>query len=188
LRDGTYLALRLEVAQRGRKLRIRKVEKMGTARRLNNPFTGDKGDKCFGCSKTNPHGLHLEFAVEGDAVVCRWKPDVRFQSWDGVLHGGITTTILDETAGWATMHRFQRSAMTTRIEVRFLKPARVDGPFIVSRARYVGQVNEKIARFHATLENADGIVCAEAEADYYVMDEERSKAMGFTACEAGGEA
>lgn len=161
---------------------------MDTARRLDNPFTGGAGDKCFGCSKTNPHGLHLEFAADGEAVVCRWRPDARFQSWDGVLHGGITATILDETAGWATMRRFRRAAMTTRLDVRFLKPARVDGPFLVARARYVGPVNGKIARFHATLENADGVVCAEADADYYVMDEERSKAMGFTSCAARGEA
>ena len=155
---------------------------METARLLSNPFTGDVGDKCFGCSKTNSHGLHLEFAEDGDSVFCRWKPDARFQSWDGVLHGGITTTILDETAGWATMRRFQRSAMTTRIEVKFLKPARIDTAFFVSRAKYVCQVNEKIVRFHATLEDADGVVCAEADADYYVMDEQRSKAMGFTSC------
>ena len=157
------------------------------AKMLSNPFTGGKGDKCIGCSKTNSHGLHLEFAEDGDGVVCRWKPDARFQSWDGVLHGGITSTIIDETAGWATMHRFQRSAMTTRIDIRFLKPARIDTPFFVSKAKYVCQVNEKIARFHATLEDADGVLCAEADADYYVMDEKRSKEMGFTSCEASSQ-
>lgn len=157
------------------------------ARPLKSPFTGGRGDKCFGCSKENPHGLHLEFEEDGDGVVCRWKPDPRFQSWDGVLHGGISTTILDETAGWATMRRFRRSAMTTRIDVKFLKPVFVDVPFIVSRAKYAGQVNEKIARFRATIENAEGAVCVEADADYYVMDEERSRAMGFTSdwCDDG---
>ena len=152
--------------------------------RLKSPFTGDKGDKCFGCSATNPHGLHLEFFEDGDDVVCRWKPAPRFQSWDGVLHGGITATILDETAGWAAMRRFQRSAMTTRLDIRYLKPVLVDGGFIVARARYNCQVKEKIARFCATLENAAGVVLAEADADYYIMDEERSRAMGFTECSA----
>ena len=65
---------------------------------MKNPFTDGRGDKCFGCSKANPHGLGLEFAEDGAGVVCRWRPDVRFQSWDGVLHGGITATILDETS------------------------------------------------------------------------------------------
>ena len=147
---------------------------------LKNPFTGGRGDKCFGCSQTNPHGLRLSFAEDGDGVVCRWRPDARFQSWDGVLHGGITTTILDETAGWAVMRRFQRAAMTTRIDVRFLKPVPVGDTVVVARARYASRVNEKIVRFHATLENAAGTVCVEADADYYVMDEARSRAMGFT--------
>jgi len=155
--------------------------------RLKNPFTGNRGDKCFGCSSTNPHGLHLELETDGDDVVCRWKPDARFQSWDGVLHGGITATILDETAGWAVMRRFQRAAMTTRLDVKFLKPVPVGDPFIVARARYVGRVNEKIVKFHATLENASGVVCVEADADYYVMDEGRSRDMGFTSCETQRE-
>jgi len=154
---------------------------------LRNPFTGNKGDKCFGCSQTNVHGLHLELEEDGDGVVCRWKPDARFQSWDGILHGGITATILDETAGWAVMRRFQRAAMTTRLDVKFLKPVPVGDPFIVARAHYTGRVNEKIVKFHATLENASGVVCVEADADYYVMDEERSRAMGFTTCETQRE-
>ena len=152
---------------------------------LKNPFADGRGDKCFGCSKANPHGLGLVFAEDSDGVVCRWRPDARFQSWDGILHGGITTTILDETAGWAVMRRFQRTAVTTRIEVRFLKPVPVGDACIVARARYVDRVNEKVVRFHAVLENALGDTCAEAEAEYYVMDEARSREMGFTACVAG---
>ena len=78
------------------------------------------------------------------------------------------------------MRRFHRAAMTTRIDVRYLKPLRVDDGCIIARAQYSGPVNEKIARFRATLENAAGVVCAEANADYYIMDEERSREMGFT--------
>lgn len=146
---------------------------------MQSPFTGGGGDKCFGCSPTNQYGLHLQFAEDGEGVRCRWEPEARFQSWDGVLHGGITATILDETAGWAAMRRFLRSAMTTRIDVRYLKPVRVDDGCIIVRAHYSEAVNEKIARFRATLENAAGVVCVEADADYYIMDEVRSRAMGF---------
>ena len=35
--------------------------------------------------------------------------------------------------------------------------------------------------------SADGVICAEADADYYVMDEKRSKEMGFTSCEASSQ-
>lgn len=147
---------------------------------LQSPFAGIRGDKCFGCSPSNQNGLHLQFAEDGEGVKCRWEPEARFQSWDGVLHGGITATILDETAGWAAMRRFHRAAMTTRIDVRYLKPVRVDDGCVIARAKYSEAVNEKIARFRATLENAAGVVCAEADADYYVMDQVRSRAMGFT--------
>jgi acyl-coenzyme A thioesterase PaaI-like protein len=132
-------------------------------------------------------GLRLRFAEEGGQVVCRWVPDRRWQGWDGVLHGGIATTVLDETAGWAVLRRFQRVAMTTRIEVKFLHPTPAEGAELVSRAWFTGRVNEKIVALHATLEDGSGTICAEADAEYYVMDEERSRAMGFTACVPEGE-
>lgn len=157
-------------------------EGQGGRRMLRNPFGGTRGHDCFGCSAKNDAGLHLRFAEEGEWVTCRWKPDVRFQGWDGVLHGGIVTTILDETSGWAVLRKYQRAAMTTRIEVKFLHPTPATDPVLVARARVAGRVNEKIVTAKATLEDASGTVCAEAEADYYVMDEARSKAMGFTAC------
>ena len=128
-------------------------------------------------------GLHLKLENDGGGAMCRWKPDARFQSWDGVLHGGITATILDETAGWAAMRRFRRAAMTTRLDVRYLKPVAISDDFIVARARYSDRVNEKIVRFRATLENSAGVVCAEADADYYIMDEARSRAMGIEVVE-----
>ena len=34
------------------------------------------------------------------------------------------------------------------------------------------------------MENDAGVVLAEADADYYIMNEERSRAMGFTECAA----
>lgn len=152
---------------------------------LSNPFREGKGHDCFGCAPDRETGLRLRFAEEdGGRVVCRWTPDVRWQGWDGVLHGGIATTVLDETAGWAVLRRYQRAAMTTRIEVKFLHPAPATGVELVATAWFTGRVNEKIVSLHATLADAEGTVCAEADADYYVMDEERSRAMGFTSCEA----
>lgn len=149
---------------------------------MSNPFKGETGHDCFGCAQGREVGLRLRFAEEGEQMVCRWTPDRRWQGWDGVLHGGIATTVLDETAGWVVLRRFQRAAMTTRIEVKFLHPTPAEGGELVARAWMTGRVNEKIVAVHATLEDVGGLVCAEADAEYYVMDEARSRAMGFTAC------
>ena len=154
-----------------------------TSHPLPNPFKGTRGHDCFGCSPRNPHGLHLRFFEEGDRIVCRWTPDPRFQSWDGVLHGGIVATILDETAGWAVLRRFRRVAMTTRLDIRFLHPAHVSDPFLLAAAWYTGRVNDHVVTLRATLSDASGTLCAEADAEYYVMDAARSRAMGFTVCE-----
>ncbi len=148
---------------------------------LRNPFENVPGHDCFGCSPNHPHGLRLRFFEDGDRVFCRWKPDPRFQSWDGILHGGIIAAILDETAGWTVLHRFRRVAMTTRLDIKFLHPARISSPVLVATAWLAGRRNEKIVTLHATLADDSGTLCAEADADYYVMDDARSRAMGFTA-------
>ena len=151
-------------------------------RPLRNPFEYARGHDCFGCSPKNPRGLRLRFFEDGDRVFCRWKPDPLYQSWDGVLHGGIIAAILDETAGWTVLRRFQRATMTTRLDVKFLKPTYVTDSFLVATAWLAGRRNGKIVVLHATLADSSGAVCAEADADYYVMDDARSRAMGFTAC------
>lgn len=152
-------------------------------RPLRNPFEDARGHDCFGCSPRNPHGLRLRFFEDGDRVVCRWKPDPRFQSWDGILHGGIIAAILDETAGWTVLRRFQCATMTTHLDVKFLHPALVTDSFLTAAAWPIGRRNEKIVVLRATLSDSSGTLCAEAETDYYLMDPARSRAMGFTSCE-----
>ena len=148
-------------------------------RPLPNLFEGTSAHDCFGCAQHHPHGLRLRFVEDGDRVVCRWKPDSAFQSWNGILHGGIIAAILDETAGWTVLHRFHCAAMTTRLDVKFLHPALVSDSFLSAAAWPVGRRNEKIVVLRATLSDSSGTLCAEAEADYYLMDPARSRAMGF---------
>jgi uncharacterized protein (TIGR00369 family) len=50
-----------------------------------------------------------------------WTPDPCFQGWDGILHGGIVTAILDEAMAYAAMSIAGHSA-TTEINVVFKRP------------------------------------------------------------------
>lgn len=51
---------------------------------------------CFGCSKSNPIGLQLEFKRDGEDFYCDFTPREEFQGYPGMLHGGIIATLLDE--------------------------------------------------------------------------------------------
>ena len=53
-------------------------------------------DWCFGCGRLNPCGLKLEFSeLDGDYVT-HFTGRPEHQGYDGIMHGGIISTLLDE--------------------------------------------------------------------------------------------
>jgi acyl-coenzyme A thioesterase PaaI-like protein len=77
---------------------------------------------CFVCGTENPHGLGAVFYDDGQKVWTELQTADHHQSWPGVLHGGIISSILDETiARVSFLH--DRWVHTARLTVRFLKPA-----------------------------------------------------------------
>jgi len=53
---------------------------------------------CFACGDANPIGMHLDdIRREGDQVLATLHPRPEFQSYPGVLHGGLSAIALDET-------------------------------------------------------------------------------------------
>lgn len=109
------------------------------------PNNGTHG--CFGCSPINPHGLRMKF-FSGDGALFSWLtvPD-HLCGWDTLVHGGVLSTILDETMGWTAIHFIKKFAMTNSMTVEFLKPVRVG-----ENIRVEGRVVETDGRREATVE------------------------------------
>ena len=51
----------------------------------------------------------------------------RFEGWDGIAHGGILCTILDEVMAWSLVGE-DNWGLTARISVEFKKPVEVGEP------------------------------------------------------------
>lgn len=83
-------------------------------------------DRCFGCGSLNPDGLQLSFPAPDASGVVRtgFAVPARYQSWAGVVHGGVVALLLDEAVGWAAWHA-GRPGVTARLEVRYREPLRV---------------------------------------------------------------
>ena len=101
--------------------------------------------RCFGCGPANPDGLHIESKVGDDGeLVAEWRPDTRYEAFDGVLNGGIVGALLDCHSNWtAAMHLMAaRSAdrppacVTAEYAVRMRRPTPSDRPLLL-RARVV---------------------------------------------------
>ena len=79
-----------------------------------------KDDFCFGCSE-NPIGLKLDFYDMGDYIETQWLPNKNYEGWQGVLHGGIIATLLDEIGGWVVVSKIGIAGMTVELNVRYHK-------------------------------------------------------------------
>jgi acyl-coenzyme A thioesterase PaaI-like protein len=133
---------------------------------IKNPFYKLEGYNCFGCSPQNKLGLRMEFRLEGEEVLCDWQPEDHLQGWVGVLHGGIQATLMDEIASWYVFVKLQTAGVTSKMEVKLLKPVKMElAPFRL-RAR-LQEMKRNIAIIQVELFMSDGTLGAESLMHYF---------------------
>ena len=155
-------------------------------RKIKNPYLHKEGYKCFGCCPDNPIGLHMEFFEDGDDVISFWHPQEHYQGWVGVMHGGIVASLVDETFGWVVTRKLQTAGMTSKLEIRYKHPLSVNDSQYTIHAHITNR-RAHLVFMSATIENAKGEVCVEAESVYYAFDEEKAKEIGFSHCDVENE-
>ena len=116
---------------------------------------------CFACGPDNARGLRLVFERAGDAVVCSYTADQALGGYGSILHGGVTSTLLDEAMAWAVFGLLDRLPLTTELRVRFLGYVRT-GEALAITGRIVSS-DARGADARAELRNAAGELCAEGE-------------------------
>ncbi|MEZ4499007.1 MAG: PaaI family thioesterase [Thermomicrobiales bacterium] len=93
-----------------------------------NPLDVREDHNCFGCGRLNPHGLQLTFYANPDrSVWAEWTPEPKVEGWQGIAHGGLITTVLDEVMGWALSSQ-RIWAVTARLDVSFRRPVEIGVP------------------------------------------------------------
>jgi acyl-coenzyme A thioesterase PaaI-like protein len=128
---------------------------------------------CFACGTLNQHGLGLQIHVERGRAWTELELEPQFEGWEGIAHGGILCTILDEVMAWALVGE-DNWGVTARMSVDFKKPApvgtrlRADGWITRSRRRLV----ETAARI---VDAGSGVELATATGTYIAADEERKQ-------------
>jgi uncharacterized protein (TIGR00369 family) len=116
---------------------------------------------CFVCGQGNARGLKLvPRNVDGKAEA-EFTPDRSLEGYDGVVHGGIVSALLDEVMVWSAFYSTGFHAVTAELTVRFVKPVRVETAY-----RVLGSVRENKGRIiltDASIEDVSGTVMAKAE-------------------------
>jgi len=124
------------------------------------PANGN-GTGCFGCSVDNERGLGLVFE-RGDGIVrAQTTLGHAFAGYDGLVHGGIVSTLLDEAMGWAILELAGRFAVTRSLSVDFRRPVFIDKPLQIE-ARIAGEEEDGALRVEAGVSDARGRLLASA--------------------------
>ena len=154
-------------------------------KRIINPWRGMDGYRCFGCDPRSEQGLRMEFYEDGDRIVSRWKPRPEFQGWVDTLHGGIQATLADEISSWVVFRKFQTSGVTSRMEVRYLKPIHTSEDHITLQATVVRQ-RRNIVDIEEKILNTQDQLCTEALCIYFLFPKEKAHEE-FHFCDCGVE-
>lgn len=77
---------------------------------------------CLMCGTKNPASMHLNFEKDSEnSVQGNFKGDYRYQGYDGILHGGVISALLDSSMTHCLFaHGIE--AVTADLSIRFVKP------------------------------------------------------------------
>ena len=136
---------------------------------------------CFVCGMSNNLGLKASFyEMENDELVAIFTPKNIHQSYPGRLHGGIASTILDETIGRAILMKDENIwGVTLELNVKFKKPVPYDEELkvICKITNETSRMFEGVGRI--VLPNGD--IAVTAEGKYFKMPIEKITNIEFTA-------
>ena len=119
-------------------------------------------DHCFICGRKNPHGLYMSFYDNGvNEVISEYSVSEDYQSYPGVVHGGIVATMLDEVVGRVSMigdhHHFM---MSVKLEVKYRHPVPTKTPLkIIGR---IVKMRGRLGKAVGEVVLPDGTVAAES--------------------------
>jgi acyl-coenzyme A thioesterase PaaI-like protein len=119
---------------------------------------------CFGCGAANPNGLHIRSFLRnsdesraGGEVVAEWKPQKKYEAFEGVLNGGIIGTLLDCHCNW-----------TAEYAIKLLRPTPTNDSVFLSAK--VVEITDDRATIEGTL-SAGGKVCATCRGVFVAVKE-----------------
>ncbi len=136
----------------------------------------DTSSECFVCGRDNPHGLGIPFAPEGDnGSAARYTARAEHAGWPGVLHGGVTFSLMDESLGWALFHQGLRG-VTARTKTNVKRPLMTGTPlyikgWIVDRKR-----NISTARAEVRTDDEQCELLAETDATMFLLVDDAGQA------------
>jgi uncharacterized protein (TIGR00369 family) len=117
---------------------------------------------CFVCGRDNPAGLGVDFEIDREqrSISAKFTPSDIYQGYEGIVHGGILSTLLDEAMAKLTVS-LGIPAVTAEMTVTFKAPAAPGEELFVSgrlthETRRLIRAEAKIERGPVVIAKATG--------------------------------
>ncbi|MFT4677648.1 MAG: acyl-coenzyme A thioesterase PaaI-like protein [Patiriisocius sp.] len=121
---------------------------------------------CFVCGPGNPDGLQLVFRLEDDLCLSEFTPGKNHCGYDGVTHGGLIFSALDDVmANWIFLKGIR--AYTAKCEIRYKAPLPT-GTAVILIGECLRQ-KARLVQMKGTMVRADdSTTVAETEASFMI--------------------
>jgi acyl-coenzyme A thioesterase PaaI-like protein len=124
---------------------------------------------CFVCGSANPIGLQLTFTIEDDVCHASFTPGENHCGYDGVTHGGIVFSALDDVmANWLFLKGLK--AFTAKCDIRY-RDALPVGTTVRLEGHCLKQKGRLTQMKGLMIREDNGQVVAETEAAYMMAED-----------------
>ena len=129
---------------------------------------------CLVCGRDNPHGLRLDLHVDpaSGTVSTEFTPTVHHIGFEGIIHGGVLATVLDEAMVWAATWGGRRFCVCAEMTVRYLSSAAV-GQLLRIEAQLTS--DRKVIQCEGMIHDPDGKAMTMATGKYIRLSKQRNQ-------------
>lgn len=133
---------------------------------------------CFGCGPANDHGLKMKFFGNDEMIYSDITVPDYLLGWNGVVHGGILSTMLDEVMGWSAIYLLKKFILTKNMTVNYYRPVFV-GETLHIEGRIKEKINEKEVSMTGRIYNSKNELCVTSTGIFALFDIDKIKKMGI---------
>ena len=126
--------------------------------------------RCFVCGQETKAGISITWIKTEVGVQGEYLGEEKHVGFEGLIHGGIISSLLDECVGWAVAISEKKICVTSELNIKYLKFVPVGKKLIVKGVYSPNQPVEK--KFHSgfgSIEDDSGKIYATCEGKFFPM-------------------
>jgi uncharacterized protein (TIGR00369 family) len=130
---------------------------------------------CLVCGRDNPHGMRLDLRIDPDSRVVQttFTPNPKHIGFEGIIHGGVLATVLDEAMVWAATWTARRFCVCAEMTVRYLHPV-APGETLSIEAK-VSSARSRLVVAEGSISNAARRMIATSTGKFTPISTERNR-------------